>query len=685
MRVVLCGPQLEENLALGYLKATLDRAGDACSILAFDSACDLPRTARAILRSRPELVGLSLVAQRRYPEYQELIRRLRAAGFSGHITAGGHFAALRAREVLRDTPGLDTILHHDGEQRLVRLAEALQERSMRPFVLPPDLDGVTWRDPGTGTRHRAPGGGVDVDLLPFPARRNPSRTLGVPVAPIVSSRGCSGTCSFCSIHAWHRQVPHGRLRFRSPANVAQEMIALHREHGIRAFIFHDDDFLHPDPGEARSRCRAILEPVERVIGPFAFVIKCRPDHVEEELFGYLKSRGLVRAYVGIESHSQAGLRALNRGVRPETNERALALLHSLAIYSCFNLLLFHPDSAPAELEENLEFLERHLEIPFDIARAELYARSTLEDRMVAAGRVRGDYRGYDYRIADPVAETAFRLFARVLWDRHFGGASILHRSQELGYRLSLMRRFHPEMVSPDLEARVADLIRNVNADTVRHLRELLAIAHLFVSGPAAARPIESARSLERVRREAGDLLRRRTRCWKLLSLELEGRARLGRATRRVGRSSAFGATTMVRVARAAPGIVLAMGASCGGDRVLVCDPPPPPAVRFATDIEPVLNSVCGVPGCHSGETPAGELNLEAGRSYDDLVNEPSAQVPRLKRVDPGRPDSSYVVHKLQGTQLEVGGSGDRMPKQGQVTAGFIDSLRRWILQGADRN
>jgi SAM-dependent methyltransferase len=290
------------------------------------------------------------------------------------------------------------------------------------------------------------------------------------MAPMVTSRGCSGTCSFCSIHAWHRQVPRGRLRFRSPARVVAEMIRLHRERGVRVFIFHDDDFLHPDPRQARDRCRAILDPVEREIGPFAFVVKCRPDDVEEELFAYLQARGLARAYVGIESHSRTGIRALNRRVLPETNERALSILRGVGVYSCFNLLVFHPDSTAGELEENLAFLGRHADIPFDVARAELYARSALEERMVREGRALGDYRGHDYRIADGTAERAFRRFAALLWERHFGGASILHRSQELGYRVSLLRRFHPGMVTPDLERRAAALIRGVNLDTARRGR-----------------------------------------------------------------------------------------------------------------------------------------------------------------------------------------------------------------------
>jgi len=60
----------------------------------------------------------------------------------------------------------------------------------------------------------------------------------------------------------------------------------------------------------------------------------------------------------------------------------------------------------------------------------------------------------------------------------------------------------------------------------------------------------------------------------------------------------------------------------------------------------------------------------------------------LRRVLPSRPDSSYVVHKVQGTQLgpPANGSGVRMPAGGAaLTRAQINIIRNWILQGALNN
>jgi hypothetical protein len=614
---------------------------------------------------------------------------------------------LRASEVLHDTPQIDSILHHDGEERLVRLAAWLatgaSSRTARPCEPAGDIDGITYRDSEGRVRYRPPAGAPALDGLATPLRRRPSHTLGYARAPLISSRGCSGACTFCSIRAWHRQVPAGRVRFRTPAAVADEMIDLHREHGVHVFVFHDDDFIHPDRRQARERCREILARAEQGIGaPFAFVVKCRPDDVEADLFGELREHGLVRAFVGIESGSQLGIRTLGRRVRPGDNERALATLRDLGIYSCFNLLLFHPDTTFEELEENFDFLARHRAHPFDVGRTELYARSALEDRMVRTGRATGDYRGYDYRLADARAEAVFQLYIAALGERHFGAAALIEHVQDLGYRLSLLRRFHPRLVGEELQARVDRLIRDVNDDTITWLRCLRdsvqqeGLAPENAPAVAPTRPSAASELVDAVRREVASRSRDQEARRRALVLELELRAFLGRlgvkglpavgAPRGLTGESRLAANAPRWLARAAalPVAAAVLGAlACRG--TTVCDPLPAPTIRFSTDIEPTLAGTCAIAGCHAPGSASGGLVLSAGSSYDQLIGVSSSELPTMHRVEPGRPDSSYVVNKLEGTQGTVGGSGAQRPKNGAPIPEFARKMRTWIARGAPRD
>ena len=80
------------------------------------------------------------------------------------------------------------------------------------------------------------------------------------------------------------------------------------------------------------------------------------------------------------------------------------------------------------------------------------------------------------------------------------------------------------------------------------------------------------------------------------------------------------------------------------------------------------------------------MALSAGQAYDNIVGVSSAELPAMLRVGPGQPDNSYLLHKIQGTQLSVDGSGDRMPLgQPALSQSTIDLIRRWIAEGALRN
>jgi hypothetical protein len=83
--------------------------------------------------------------------------------------------------------------------------------------------------------------------------------------------------------------------------------------------------------------------------------------------------------------------------------------------------------------------------------------------------------------------------------------------------------------------------------------------------------------------------------------------------------------------------------------------------------------------CHIGAGAPHGLRLDAANSYALLVNVASDEVPTLKRVDPGNPDQSYIVQKIEG-HAAVGG---RMPLgQAPLPQDRIDLIRSWISAGA---
>ena len=93
----------------------------------------------------------------------------------------------------------------------------------------------------------------------------------------------------------------------------------------------------------------------------------------------------------------------------------------------------------------------------------------------------------------------------------------------------------------------------------------------------------------------------------------------------------------------------------------------------------VFTPICS--GCHSGAGGVlpGVMNLTAGNSFTSLVNVASIQVATIDRIEPGDPDNSYLIQKLEGTAAV----GTRMPQGGPfLDPATIDMIRQWITDGA---
>jgi hypothetical protein len=83
--------------------------------------------------------------------------------------------------------------------------------------------------------------------------------------------------------------------------------------------------------------------------------------------------------------------------------------------------------------------------------------------------------------------------------------------------------------------------------------------------------------------------------------------------------------------------------------------------------------------CHAGAAAPLGFRLDENSSFAMLVNAPSTEVPSLMRVNPGQPDASYLIQKLEGRAAV----GARMPlNQPPLPQETINIIRQWIANGA---
>ncbi len=104
---------------------------------------------------------------------------------------------------------------------------------------------------------------------------------------------------------------------------------------------------------------------------------------------------------------------------------------------------------------------------------------------------------------------------------------------------------------------------------------------------------------------------------------------------------------------------------------------PPLGPTFSSIQANVFDPECIV--CHAGANAPLGLRLDEVSSYGMLVGVPSVQEPGVLRVDPGDPDLSYLIHKLEGAASIGGQMPLNAPALPQSTIAFV---RQWITDGA---
>jgi anaerobic magnesium-protoporphyrin IX monomethyl ester cyclase len=468
MRIALIGAELEENLAVRYIWSSLEKAGHEVIPVIFNHEEDLERAACELARSGAEIAGFSMVFTYRAREFARLAVRARQFGFSGHLCAGGHFAALNAENLLREEAAFDSVACGEGEQIMLDLVSSLSNLSR--------VRGLVWRQPdGSMHRNEPATKPPDLDVLPPPVRKQPfDRFLGAPIVNILSSRGCTHHCAFCSIAAWHRVCGGERLRQRSIEQVADEMSELYSQ-GVRLYNFHDDNFFSSTKEESFARFRALRKELRRRrIGRIGFAVKARPDDVDEEIFRYLKEIGLFRVFLGVEAGTAESLKRLGRGQTLADNDRALDIVNGLNIHVCFNLLLFNPDSTLEDVDANVRFLRTQPRNPMNFCRTEIYSGTPLELKLRHEGRLLGSYWGFNYVIPDRRAQAVFELIHAAFSARSFGEISVHHTTMAVDYERQILDHFFG--CSRSLTQRVRQYVVDANLNTCDYLAELIRTA-----------------------------------------------------------------------------------------------------------------------------------------------------------------------------------------------------------------
>jgi magnesium-protoporphyrin IX monomethyl ester (oxidative) cyclase len=348
---------LEES---GYEVALLDCQSESCGEIKsignnFEIGLPYDEIESRIKDFAPDVIGISCNFSVMVPPVNETVKAAKKVLPEVPIVVGGCQPTSMPREMM-ENEGVDFVIMGEGERNFLKLVKAIEAGD--EFS---DIAGVAWKD-SIGDIHVNPQGDFieDLDSLPYPAWHlfpyekysrsyDPqSVSWGEPegMPSILTTRGCSATCIFCSVH----KTMGRKFRTRSLEDVFQEIRYLIDTYHIKQILVIDDNFTQ-NKKRAKEFCDEFKKQNFGIkIHFLVLALWC----MDEELIDKLQSIGTTKMGFAIESGVQDVITNIIK--KPLKLPRAMELLRyakSKGIHLTGTFVLGFPGETKKDMQRSL--------------------------------------------------------------------------------------------------------------------------------------------------------------------------------------------------------------------------------------------------------------------------------------------------------------------------------------------
>lgn len=327
---------------------------------------------------QPDLVGITSTtpAFGNVIKITEIIKRISPETF---IVMGGPNASVIPELALEVAPSIDVVCVGEGEETILELAEFIQDRT-NPLK---SIKGIAYREDGrivsTALRPRI----ENLDDLPFPARHllgplNRYYFVGhcyqrLPVTSMITSRGCSHHCDFCT-----QGVFGYRYRAQRPERVVSEMEHLVKDYKIKSIMTVDDTFTAD-----RDRLIGICDLILRKKLKVAWLCYAGIQEMDKEMLVMMKKAGCFQLYYGIESGSQRILDRMNKEITLEQIRRVVKETRDAGLEVRGQFMFGYPSETREDIEDtialscelNIDYAEFGVTVPLPGTKLYEWAKS----------------------------------------------------------------------------------------------------------------------------------------------------------------------------------------------------------------------------------------------------------------------------------------------------------------------
>ncbi len=277
------------------------------------------------LKYNPSLVLLghsgSTSAQ---PIISEITKLIRQQNQSIKIVIGGVFPTYHWQEIMETESHIDCIVCGEGEETIVNLVEAIENRYPLEFV-----KGIVIRSDGTVLKTPPAPNIKDLNAyrVGWELMGNYNYTYwGKRKAVVIQfSRGCPHSCSYCG-----QSLFWGKWRHRDPQLLADEIEMLHKKYGVEVINFADEN-----PSANQKEWENFLEALIQKNLKLILVGSIRADSIvrDAEHLHLYKKAGFERFLLGIESYDETVLKKIKKEGSIAKDKQAIQLLRKNNILS----------------------------------------------------------------------------------------------------------------------------------------------------------------------------------------------------------------------------------------------------------------------------------------------------------------------------------------------------------------
>ncbi len=373
MKVLLVKPynlsdHIQPSLGLGYLAESCRNKGHDVSILdCIKKGIKVDALIRIIEDIKPDVVGFQCYTfdLKFIKETLEGCKNLKKGIIT--VLGGPHPSAAPEESFEYFGDFLDFIFVGEAEKGLPLLLDRLRKSSPYDFL---DIPGLGWKENGR-VRINPQIFVEDLDSLGMPAwdlirpEEYPECQHGAvfqkfPIAPIMVTRGCPFSCTFCAGNI----VGGKKIRKHSIDFMLNQIKYLYDNHGIREFHIIDDNFTF-DKNYVKAFLRRLIDLNLDI--SWATPNGVRIDCLDEEMLVLMKKSGLYLVSLGIESGSDRILKLMKKSTTTDKIRKGIDMIRRVNIDVAGFFIVGFPGEKEEDIKETIRF-----SLELDLIRANYF-------------------------------------------------------------------------------------------------------------------------------------------------------------------------------------------------------------------------------------------------------------------------------------------------------------------------